>query len=687
MTVLATDRSGYWPPSYEQTADGNVFIANGLDDTLRIRRFAQSATQAGIAAPETAVSLAFSGLGTITGDYYAYCRFVDADGIPSSLSPISALSVALDHSTANYSSIPVSDNPRVTTVEIYRNTDGQTIVFYLDATVDNGTTTTTSTKADADLQASTALPILNADGSLNANRFEPPPYHKAVLVQHQDRMWFAVDVAYTQGNVAIDSGSTTVIGLGTNWTVNFIGRVLHLPYSGDEYTITDVDVDAQELTIDTPWPSGAIHSTYYAILPEHDERNKIYFSYPGEPESVPATNSFKIQEIGGDEITGLMPLGQFLFVNMRKHVYRISFGISPNDDLAVTKTVCRGCVNQRCWIRVEDVAYLLDREGVHRFEGGHDGGNTEHVSEPIQDYFREERINWAAERFFFASHNATEEVIRFHVSLGGHYLPRHALCFHYRHQAWWIEEYALPFGGACVPWMAGFQRCLLSGQYGGHYIQSEEDWDVVRSVGKSDTFRAFVDSATLTSITDADAVWPRNLTNAPISIVSGRGRGQQNRIVSVDDQRLNLLTPWRILPDTTSTYQLGAIPWRIVSGTYRYVQEHQADQFENMNLRRIRIACQPTEAEGHINLRIFIDHNQNPKSDYVKYEQDDGISTLEQDPYIVLDIAAGNDFSGYRQFTISGQTVDPRFTAQWVTAELSGFDPVTIYTLGVDGAQ
>jgi hypothetical protein len=689
MTVLATDRSGYWPPSFEQTADGNLFVANGIDDTLRIRGYAQSATLAGIEAPETALTLGFSGTGTIDGDYYAYSRFVDADGIPSSLSPISTVAVALDHSTANYSNIPVSSNTRVTTVEIYRNTDGQTIVFYLDATVTNGTTSTTSTKTDAQLQASTALPILNADGSINANRFEPPPYHKAVLVQHQDRMWFAVDVAYTQGNVQVDPNSTTVEGLGTGWTENFIGRTLHLPYSGDEYEITDVDVAAQTLEIDTAWTGLQQHFTYYAILPERDERNKVYFSHVGEPESVPAQNNFKIQELGGDELTGLMPLGQFLFVLMRRHVYRISFGISPNDDIAVHKTVSRGCVNQRCWQRVEDVAYLLDREGVHRFEGGHDGGRTEHVSESIQDYFREERINWAAERFFFASHNAIEEVVRFHVALGGHYLPRHALCYHYRHQAWWVEEYPLAWGGACVPWMAGFQRTLVSGQYGEHYIQSEENLDLVRSVGDSETYRAFVDSATLTSITDDDAVWPQGLVNAPISIVTGSGRGQQNRIVSVDGQRLNLRNPWREMPGTDSEYQLGAVPWRIVGGTYRFVQEHQADKFENMNLRRIYVACQPTEEDAHINLRLFLDHNPDPKSDYVTYSGDDGVSTLLNDPYIVLNIGDA-DFSGYRQFDISQQLVDPRFAHNWITPELSGYQgrsPVVLYTLGVGGAQ
>ncbi len=689
--TLASGRSPYWPPSFEQTADGNLYIANGIDDTLRVKRYAATATLAGIAAPSTAASLAFSGSGALDGSYYAYVRFVDEDGIPSPLSPISTVAVAASDAQADYTSVPVSSNSRVTKRQIFRNTDGQTEVFYLDVEIDdNSTTTATSTKTDAQLQASEPLPIYEDDGTVWANRFEPPPTHKAVLVQHQDRMWFAVDVAYGQGNAKCTNGSDTVEGLGTNWVENFVGRFLHLPSAATSYEITAVDVNAQTLTIADNYPDTTRHFTYYYILPHPDERNKVYFSWPGEPESVPADFSFKIQELGGDELTGLMPLGQFLFVLMRKHIYRISFGLSPLDDLAVTKTVSRGCVNHRCWMRVEDLAYLLDREGIHCFEGGHDGGQTQHVSEAIQDYFRDGKINWAQERFFFASYSPIEEIVRFHVCLGGSYLPRHAFAYHYRHKAWSIEQYPIAFGGACLPWMQGYERCLLGGQYDQHYLQGEGTLDGMVDPGGSQTYRAFCDSATLTAILDADAVWPSDAVNAPIAIVAGRGQGQVNRVVQAASGRIDVLNPWRIKPDSTSVYQLGAIPWKMVSGTYRFLPEAQANDVIQHNRRRVRVACEPTENAANIEAKLFLDHSAQPRNDYLDYAGDDGVSTRQGSPYVTIDIQATNEFSGYRHFSLDQSIVDPRFVHQWLTVELSGFqgrDPVKLYSFAVDGVQ
>jgi hypothetical protein len=150
--VLDSDRSAYWPPTCENTTEGYLFVANGLNDTLRVRRLSATAYVAGIVAPDTAATVAFSGSGTITGDYYAYVRYLDQDDIPSSLSPISTLATATDNLTVNYSSVPVSSNARVTKREIYRNTDGQVDVFYLDVVIeDNTTTTASSTKTDDDL--------------------------------------------------------------------------------------------------------------------------------------------------------------------------------------------------------------------------------------------------------------------------------------------------------------------------------------------------------------------------------------------------------------------------------------------------------------------------------------------------------------------------------------------------------
>ena len=194
---LATGRSPYFPPSFVRSNMGDMFISNGIDEILRWNGTTSAAQSAGITAPSTAATVASSGSGSITGTYYAYVRFGDADGNFSSLSPISTVHSPASKAQIDYSSVPVSSETRVTLRQIFRNTNGQTDVYYLDATIsDNSTTTATSTKTDAQLLTSTALPILNADGTINANRFTPPPDHKAYIANLHDRFWYAGDVTY-----------------------------------------------------------------------------------------------------------------------------------------------------------------------------------------------------------------------------------------------------------------------------------------------------------------------------------------------------------------------------------------------------------------------------------------------------------------------------------------------------------
>lgn len=702
--TLKSSRSHYFPPCFARSAKHELFVTNGIDVSQRWNGLTAASQTMGIDAPTTAATLGSSGSGSISGTYTAYVRFLDAEGIPSSLSPISNEITAVSVTTFGYTSVPVSTDSRVTQRQIFRNTDGQETTYYLDTTIsDNVTTTASSTKTDAQLIASTTLPILNPDASLNANRFTYYPKWKAFLATLHDRLWAAGDVIYTQGNVQVSNGSATVNGIGTAFTSSMVGRLFYVVGDTASYTISAV-VSATELTLSVVYAGTTNLFAMYAIKVDKDERHKVYFSAAGEPESMPSLFNFKLQEMDdGDEITGLMPLGTYLFVLMRRHIFRVSFTSSPLDDVGSHLTVSRGCVNNRSWVRVEDIVYLLDREGVHRFQGGHNGGETDHVSEPIQDYFRDNKINWRASRWFFGSHNPQEEVVRFHVALGGEYLPRHAFCYHYRHAAWWIEEYPWELGGTCLAQLQGTLRCLIGGQYNKVYLQGTGSLDGPTDIAPGDTVRAAVDSATLLSITDSDAVFPASgLVGAPLAIVAGRGKGQIRRITSATSARLNIKHPWSILPDSTSTYQIGGIQWRIKTGLFHLGNvASDANGHPDVDFaRRIIVNAQPTATAASLDVRQYLNHAASPRTDLVAQDEA-GVVTVEGEADAAMslygttatDLASArpyDTFSGYRHVAFNGKGTDPRFSDNWLSAELRGVqgrDRVIVYELGIVGVD
>ena len=81
--------SGEFPFSYAETPSGLLLLANGVDPMLRWDGLSGTADTAGVQPPGTAIAMGGQAVGTLVGMRYAYCRFVDRNGNPSTLSPIS----------------------------------------------------------------------------------------------------------------------------------------------------------------------------------------------------------------------------------------------------------------------------------------------------------------------------------------------------------------------------------------------------------------------------------------------------------------------------------------------------------------------------------------------------------------------------------------------------------------------
>lgn len=667
--------------NYAQTPDGLLLTADGINSMQRWDGVSASMVPAGIIAPTQAPTLAGTGSGSITGAYYGYVRFVDDLGNVSDLSPVSAAANVSNVSGIVYSNVALpTGQTKVKQRQLLRNTAGQNQTYYVEIeTTDLTSTSFTGTMSDGTLQAQTAAPLFDTDGNILANTNGVPPSWKRAIAAHLGRMFASAEIDYTDGMVMVTNGSTTVQGIGTNWPANFVGRFLYVTGSVNKYQIDAVNTATQQLTLDTTYNDPTDSFGVYAIRAAPAERRQVYYTYAGKPESWPAFYALQLQE-DGDEITGLMPMGSFLYILERQHIYRFTFQSDPGQDGYVFLSSNRGCINNRCWAVVEETAYMLDYSGLHAFSLG----SSDPIGAPIQQFFipysAPQIVNWNAQDQFHCSHSPAEEVIRWFVCLSGDYLPRHAICLHYRTKRWWIEEFAHPISSSATANYQGHRRIFLGANanktllYGGGTLDGPDP-----SAG---TTRGTVTASAAYWLQDALATFPpTGVVGKPVVIVSGTGAGQVGIVSKIVGNTIYFRSPWLVCPDTTSVYQLGGIPWTFQTGWFRYMADEEDIQ------RRVEVLFQPTTNPASAILQIYEDFASTPLVWHRTFSavENEGMAQTDGSGDLVIDLTKGNGFAqqrypGHKELNIDG----PRFM-QLVLNGTSSQDEQVIYQLAVDG--
>lgn len=670
--------------SLATTPDGLVLAANGIDPVLRWDGFSPQMDEAGLAAPATAITVTGDSLGTISGTYYVYSRFLDALGNPSDLSPIAGPVIFDEILNVNYTNVPIPTTTKVKTRQILRNTAGQTNVFYVDVeTNDLSTASFTSTRTDAILQVQEAVVLLDVNGNPLADVNGVPPSDKSVVVAHLDRMFMAGEEVYADGSVKTTFGSKTVYGIGTKWPATFVGRFLWVNGADKSYEIDAVDVVNQTITLLETYASANSPYASYGIRPAIAQRRLVQFSRAGLPESWLATDAISIQE-DGDEIVGLMPQGSFIYIVEKRHLYRFTFQEDPLDDGFVFLSCDRGCINDRCHVVVDETSYLLDEAGIYRFSGSRE---VEQISAPIQDLFEprrtraEHRIHFEASRYFHASYDYGMQVIRWFVALSGTRYPRHALCFNTNSRAWWIEEYPFPIAASCSAIIDGERRVALGGPGGQVYVLGNDSLDLVDNV--RGTVRGEASSRTPLSLTDEAATFGDDIVGAPIVVVTGGGKYQMRRIVErVSETTVRIDRPWNITPESGDTYQIGGIKWRYRLGWFRWAIG------EEENTRQLEIMFEPCISEQHLDAYLYQDRSGTPLTWDATYNPEDlnQMGSTRGETNLVGDLTGDlgwmqRRLDGHKEYNIDG----PRLIS-WEFRGITNTEEALIYQVNVEGA-
>jgi len=189
--------------------------------------------------------------------------------------------------------------------------------------------------------------------------------------------------------------------------------------------------------------------------------NSLWYSEIDEPESVPEVNEIILQENANDSdaIVGIVPFGAGLLVAQSRHLYRVQYVAQPIIDASIMLMSYRGVLNARCMDVYDGVAFLADSYGVYAF----DGQSQQALSIPVDDYWRDGKIDFSKADKFHLRVNPLDRVVRFYYCRPGDgAYPTRALCYCIATKAWWEETYDR-LHSASVPVLAPSAKVLTAG--------------------------------------------------------------------------------------------------------------------------------------------------------------------------------------------------------------------------------
>jgi hypothetical protein len=543
--------------------------------------------------------------------------------------------------------------------QVLRNLSGNMESLYVDVdTTDLTSTTFLSAGTDEQLIGGIAVPLYYGEDDLPyANRYGVPPNHKSVLCSHKGRVYAGCDSIYDIGHVEPQFNSNKFQGVGTEWRNTFIGRMLYVDGAKNPYEITSVDVVNQVITTSSPYLDSQVPYALYLIRPAVAEHRLIYYSEAGLSEAWPPYNALAIPETN-DEIVGLLSLGQYLYVAERRHLHRVTFQGDPSDG-SIFLAATRGSINNRTYIVVDNDVYFMDEIGIYKF----DGQEVKSVSLQIQNLFQNDgtsiiNIDWNADQtLWHAAHDPARDTIRWFVSIVGYEGLFNAICYNYRTDHFWFEEYSVSINSSTNATI-GCRRSLVGTDARRVLCLSQGFYDGIDGTG---TTRGTATSSTSTTITDSAATFEA-VEGAPVTIVEGGGAGQTSIIATVTDTQLEVLRPFAIPLDSSSVYQIGGIPWSWRSGWFRYYHHEEEAS------RDVEIIFRPTATKSTLNIQLFYDHDPAPRVWGVS-DQKDGIRTLSGDSNIYVDLAVNR---GWARQRMKGHSGEYAYGHTYVSVEMSG---------------
>jgi hypothetical protein len=207
---------------------------------------------------------------------------------------------------------------------------------------------------------------------------------------------------------------------------------------------------------------------WYAVDTTGRSPNSLFYSEIDEPESVPLANELVVQENTAtpDQVVALIPLGSFLLIAQRTHLYKLTYVAQPVLDASLTLAGYRGILNNQCWDAMGGVAFIVDSNGMYAF----DGNSEESISVPVDNLWRDGTIDFSKASQFHVSADFATKTIRFYYCTASDSAPTRALCYCVATKAWWEEQYSYAVT-ATSPVVTGGKYGQIYATGGGSFVK------------------------------------------------------------------------------------------------------------------------------------------------------------------------------------------------------------------------
>lgn len=724
--ALITGLNAFQPISCVADPYGSLIVVNGIERGYRWNGQSGTPDALGVdgpidlwgagAAGTPAIDPSFlPGTGNLSNDVVYSCayRYVDRDGIPSSISEIKDFRTEAGASGTKIQwipgplgggeKIPDSTQGRVATggkIEFWRSARNAPAILYKvhEELSGSGWTSFQDDVSDEDLLDSDpddVLPIFTQDGLPNARRFEKPPTNKPYVALHQDVLLMYGRVFYNEGTLAATNGNATHTGTSTAVRSEMVGWKLRYVGETTEYEVATVNEGAQTFTTTVVYAGTTGSGKSYVLSPNpQSDAYNLRFSVKGEPESMPTTFGHRIQTSGAltDLETGLIPFGASVYIFHERTFYVCNYGTNPSFDLSFSPAHYRGLVNNRCAIIVEGQLWALDQLGPYSVTGG---GADDGASFVLRNYFAE-RIDWGEtkRKWYFASYDPHARVLRWHVQFvgDGNTRPKRALCRNTLTGEWWDELYPVELSGGAVIDVDGVQRLVCGGPDDNAMLMGEGTSDLITAAVQG-TITSAVSGGT--GLVDSTASFSAAVVGAPVSIIAGTGKGTTRTIASrTNGTTLVVSANWTV--GTDSVYVIGAIAWSLKTGGYELLPPSQgADTAAVQVPRKMQLQHVPTTNENYVNVRFYYDRSESPIVGGMPGRDNTGfMKRLTTGDYEIKTKstrgnAAGTD-AGYTSIPLDGVTSDDAASRRLLQIGADGYqgpEQVTLAALDVLGAQ
>ena len=726
LNSLVTGLNVFQPISACVDLYGSLIIVNGIERGYRWNGISSTPDSLGVDGPihlwgagdnatPSISPIYLPGTGNLRNDALYYCayRYIDRDGIPSSISEIKEFRTEVgasgtkiewdedaDGTANNGPQIKASTQSRVVSIELWRSVANAPQTLYKVTTLVNadwgGSDIYIDDVSDEELldnDPDDIMDVFDQDGFPNARRFEPPPTDKPYVCLNQDVLLMYGRVFYNEGTLAATNGNATHTGTGVSLRSEMVGWRLRYDGETTEYEVATVNEGASTFTTTVVYAGSTGSGKTYTLSPDsHSAAYTLNFSVRGEPESMPSEYAQRIQASSAltDLETGLFAMGVYVYAfNERTH-YQVSYGNNPALDMSISDARYRGAVNQRCIIAAEESGWAMDQLGFYKFGPS---GYSDVTSDILRSYFKSQ-ISWTAakRKWYFASYDPHSRVLRFHVQFVGDSdtRPKRAVCYNALTGEIWDELYPIELSGSAIVDVDGLQRLVCGGPDDNAILFGEGTADLISTAIQGTITSA---ATATTSFVDSAASFPTTVVGVPVSIISGTGKGT-TRTISTRTNGTTLVVDSAWTVGTDSVYVIGAIGWSLKTGAYEYVTARQEGMSAATNINRmLRLQHIPTSSDNFMTLRLYQNRSASALTRGVELTDANGFAEYKENGDVNIKLHGDRSLSsdgdpGFTNIALDSTIADSASCDRFLQVEIEGYqgpDVVAITALDMEG--